>query len=156
MAKIVTLLKRLLKDMEWPYRRAGDDTLTATAVSSHGRWPWSARWTDDESVVVCYGTLPVPVPPERRAAMAELLCRVNYGLGAGCFELDLDDGECRCRTSFVFRGVQPNKESIEMTCVTGLMLMDTYIGVLLAVACGGLSPEDAMAQHQASQEQDEV
>lgn len=32
---------------------------------------------------------------ERMARMAEFVCRANYGLYNGCFELDMDDGEIR-------------------------------------------------------------
>ena len=32
---------------------------------------------------------------EERAAMAEFLCRANYGMRYGNFEMDLQDGELR-------------------------------------------------------------
>lgn len=151
MAKIATLLRQFLKEFEWACECPGERALASTAVGNNGRWPWMARWTDDESVLVCYNALPAVVPQERRRAVAELLTRLNYGLMAGCWEMDFSDGECRCRTSFVFRGAEPSSDAIEATIITGLMLMDEHLWLLLGVA-GGTEPEAASARHQAEEQ----
>ena len=52
----------------------------------------------DTDTYTVYAISPVAADvsnPEERAAMAEFICRANYGMRYGNFELDLRDGEIR-------------------------------------------------------------
>lgn len=100
---------------------------------------------DDGEQVVYWAVLAPPVPEARRPAMAELLCRINYGLLVGNLEMDWEDGELRCKTSIDFEGSE-----VEGPLVTGMIranigILDRYTDAILAVASGSASPADAIA-----------
>ena len=50
--------------------------------------------------------------PEQMAKLAEFVCRANYGLKDGNFELDCDDGELRYKCYVNCSGMIPTKEMI--------------------------------------------
>lgn len=52
-----------------------------------------------DETVTCYYATPIKVPAERRAVVNEFITRANYGLTNGNFEMDLNDGELRYKTT---------------------------------------------------------
>lgn len=81
--------------------------LITTIVASERSWPLVAMADDEERVLLCYSVLPGRIAPEGRVAAAEALTRLNYDLLTGTFELDLDDGEVRVRTSLALGDSEP-------------------------------------------------
>ena len=61
------------------------------------RWPVLVRLAEGRCAV--YSVHPRLVPPERRAGAAAWIAATNYELLIGAFEMDVDDGEVRFRTS---------------------------------------------------------
>ena len=56
------------------------------------------------------------------AQMAEFLCRANYGLQNGCFELDFRDGEIRYKSFIDCDDMMPSFEVIQNSiyCTAGM------------------------------------
>ena len=77
--------------------------------------------------------------------MAELLTRVNYGLVAGNFEMDLDDGEIRYKTALALGGTPLTEPLFDGILSPNLMAMQRYLPALRDVAAGRLSPVEAVA-----------
>lgn len=73
--------------------------LATTITAAGASWPLVILADEQERVLLCYSICPRTVPSDRRSAVAEVLTRINHGLLIGTFELDLDDGEVRLRTS---------------------------------------------------------
>src|SRR6187431_1586126 len=63
--------------------------------------PWSVHvWTREQNhQLLVYSVSPFFVPAERRAEMALFVARANFGLVNGNFELAIDTGELRYKTS---------------------------------------------------------
>lgn len=65
---------------------------------------------------IVYGYSPVGVDrndKKKKSAMAEFICRANYGLKNGCFEMNWRTGDIRCK-SYVYCGTTiPSYEIIE-------------------------------------------
>ena len=113
-------------------------------------WTCLAYCLDDEARLVVFSTAPDDVPPAARPAVAEYLTRVNYGLVIGSFEMDLEDGEVRCRTSVEFGGVPPVPDLIRPVVAGNLGLMRRYLPGLVRVAAGDADPATAAAEGDAS------
>jgi hypothetical protein len=113
-------------------------------------WTCLAYCLDDEARLVVFSTAPEDVPPLARPAVLEYLARVNHGLILGGFEMDLEDGEVRCRTSVEFGGVPPVPDLIRPVIAGNLGLMRRYLPGLLSVAAGAAEPADAAAAGDAS------
>jgi hypothetical protein len=93
-----------------------------------------------------YCVMPVRVPENMRAAIAEYLTRANYGLRIGNFEMDFSDGEVRYKSSLDFEGESLTPNLIRNTIYPAVQTMDRYIPGMLAVIYGGKSPEEAIAE----------
>jgi len=93
--------------------------------------------------------LPIRVPENRRAAMAETLLRINYQLRLGTFEMDFDDGELRFRVALVLGEHVPDREEVGRWLLLVSAMVDGFFPVFAAVMYGTLSPRQAVEQGEA-------
>jgi hypothetical protein len=82
-------------------------------------------------------------------AVVEFLTRANYGGVVGNFEMDLERGEVRYRTSLGVGNATLSPDLIRPLIHINLIMMDNYLPGLLAVAFGNASPELAIQQVEA-------
>ena len=61
-------------------------------------WKFYAQVVDEQDLILLYSVCPLRVPAERRPEVSQFLTGANYGLAAGNFELDFEDGEIRYKT----------------------------------------------------------
>ena len=63
--------------------------------------PWRVHlWArEDAGQLLVHSVLPFQVPDDRCLAVAVFVTRANFGLSIGNFELDMDNGELRYKTS---------------------------------------------------------
>jgi hypothetical protein len=76
------------------------------------------------------------VPEERRMEVSHFLTRANYGLAAGNFELDFDDGEIRYKTAVQVTGETLDSMTIKRVVRTNGMAMETYLPGIGAIITG--------------------
>ena len=100
---------------------------------------------DDDYIV--YATSPVRPDhkdDEMMAAMAELVCRMNFGIVNGNFELDFTDGELRYK-SFVDcdGGLVPTREIVKNSIIITASMLDRYSPCILAILFEDASVKDA-------------
>ena len=111
-----------------------DGWVAAPGHGSNGAWLLVGQAYDARDAAAIYGVVPERVPADRRAAMAELLTRINFGLILGNFELDLDDGEIRFKASLA--GGAPTRDELTPLVVTVHAQLDRWLPALTAVADG--------------------
>ena len=87
--------------------------------------------------------LPVFVPENRRAAVAETITRFNYGMVFGNLEMDFADGEVRVRTIAEAAGALGDK-MIERALASNVDTAGRFLAPILAVAFGNAAPETAL------------
>src|SRR3954466_14252381 len=80
-------------------RYDGDDMVSFPVDAAPTPWRVHVWVREQAEQVVVHSVYPSGVPAERRAEVAMFLTRANYGLPIGNFEIDLDDGEVRFKTS---------------------------------------------------------
>jgi hypothetical protein len=113
-----------------------------------GRWNCYAqvRVTKDVEQVLFYSVLPLNVPDEKRAAIAEFITRANYGMALGNFELDYNDGEVRYKTSVDVTDQEITPGLLRPLVYTNVLMMDKYMSGLIAVVYADVSPAEAVKQ----------
>lgn len=89
-----------------------------------------------------YATCPVSVTRDDKDmmnAMAEFLCRANYGLRSGNFELDFRDGEIRYKTfTDCSGGAVPTREIVRRSITIPAAMYDRYSnGIVTIMFIGG-------------------
>ncbi len=128
---------------------AGQELLRFAFVGAYGRWAVLAQWSADDDHLSVFSIAPAAVPPERRAAMAELVLRINFGLRVGAFDLDLDDGELRFRTAQDFEGVTVAPALVRQCLLYNLAAMDHHFEAIHAVMTGRTAAEALAARRTA-------
>ena len=80
-------------------------------------------------------------------AMAECICRANYGLTFGHFNLDARDGEIQYQVSVNCAGIdEPSDDMIQRAIFLPIAMFNRYGGGIVDVMFGGATPEDAAAK----------
>lgn len=69
-----------------------------------GAWTVVVRTREPFAQVAVFSVYNYDIPEDTRHRVMEFITRANFGLFMGCFELDLDTGELRLRTSLDFGG----------------------------------------------------
>ena len=146
MGHIYDAAKQFMIDDDWPYVEL--QKLSAIKTGFEGksaRWDCFARPIDEDSQLLFYSLCPVPVPKERRKDVMEYITRANYGLRMGNFEMNLDDGEVRYKTSLDVESSSPDQDLIRQIFYANVLMMDQYLPGLLAVIYGSANPLRALA-----------
>ena len=84
--------------------------------------------------------------PLTMAAIADFVCRANYGLRNGNFEVDMTDGEIRYKVFVDCDGIVPSREIIRGSIIIPAMMFERYSPGLLDVIFKGESAADAIAR----------
>jgi len=136
---------------EWPSQIDEERGLVRMRFrGTSGEWNVAVQVVGaDHGKVVVYSLPGPPVPEGRRLDVNEAVARLNWGMVLGNFELDLDGGGVRYRTSADFRGGQPTPDLIGHLVFTNVLMMDRYLPAIEAVAWQGRDPGDAVAEVEA-------
>jgi hypothetical protein len=133
-------VKQVFVESGWGFSSIeGMPALLSELSGPLGTWPLCVQVVEEADLVIFYSICPVKVPEERRFAVAEFLTRANYGSSLGSFEMDLDDGEVRCK---VIHAVAP--DGLDAALVERLIrvngrVMEIFLPGIKAVA-GGQDP----------------
>lgn len=102
-----------------------------------------AQAKQGDTVFVYYSLCPVRAPAERRATVGAFLCQVNFALLVGAWEMDMDDGEIRFRTSVDLQGDALTEATIARAVIHNHDVMLTWLPALLDVVSGAQTPQAA-------------
>ena len=147
--EIATMIGAFLKADNWNYdfdKETGNFRFGLNTSSKLKSIEYYVRVNTDAYCVYAISPVGADVSNlEERAAMAEFLCRANYGMRYGNFEMDLQDGELRYKFFVDCDGVLPSpaivKDSIYMPAAT----FHHYTPGILAILFNGASAEEAIA-----------
>ena len=132
---------------QWPYLTVDDQpALTMNFEGQNARWPCYAQVQPEQQQFIFYSLCPINVPEDKRADVAEFLTRTNYGLIIGNFELDLDEGTVRYKTSFDSEGVLLTPALFRNTVYPNIAMMDQYLPDLFALIYSEEASDEQIAQ----------
>ncbi len=147
MKKEKSLYKTLLEffDSGWFMSRNDEEQFVRVLCNGKkgGNWEGYAQ-ADGDQIFIFYSVLPSKIEVTKRSAMVELLTRINYGLKLGNFEMDLNDGEIRYKTSLFLEDKNWGPEIIRSVVFPNLNMMGYYWASIEALV-EGQSLEKALA-----------
>lgn len=144
---IYDAMLNFFEDDEWPLIREEKlPILYTTFQGENDRWLCRAEAHDEDQRLVFYSLYGQVVPPERREAIALFITRANYGLMVGNFELDLDSGELRYKTSMDLEGSELTNALMSAIAYNNVLTMDQYVPGIVAVIEQSLPPQIAIQQ----------
>ena len=122
----------------------GESALQVIFQGDNGEWICCA-YVDEEIKQLCfYSVIPFSISQQQRMNIAEFITRANYGMAAGHFELDFDDGELRYKTSTEFEENHVAKTIIHRMFYVNVFTMDYYLPLITAINNGEISPVQAL------------
>jgi len=129
----------------WSYHKVEDKPVIRTGFTGdNGQWQCVAIAGPKDEHLMFLSLLPCQASRSRRKATAELLTRINYGLNQGCFEMDLDDGEIRFRTTLSLASPEAPSELVEHLVFSNLSIVDHFFATIMQVLYAGTSPKAAL------------
>lgn len=121
-------LKRAFSENGWPYSEvSGAPVLLADLSGPAGRWDFYVQAVEEKALVLLYSICPERVPEPSRREVSEFLTRANYGLAAGNFELDFDDGEVRYKSVLHLQGDELDGLTLKRLVRANGVAMETYL-----------------------------
>lgn len=137
--------------MEWPFDEGvsalNQDQIIYRLMSQgeNGEWSCFACPREDMQQCVFYSVYPDLVPEEQRIAVTEFLTRANFGMVIGNFEINLDSGEVRLKTSIDVEGDRLSLELFQQLVAANVNAMDRYLPGIRQVIEGKAKPKAAIA-----------
>ena len=111
------------------------------------------RISDNEYIVYLTSPIGADKNNERMmAAMAEFVCRANYGLKYGNFEFDMRDGEIRFKSFVDCSAITPTQEMVRNSIHYPAGIFDNYCDGILGIIFGDMSAKEAVDQCEGSKE----
>lgn len=112
----------------------------------NARFECYGRVNEDHETFVFFSILPLRAPEEKRASLAELITRINYGMNIGNFEMDMNDGELRYKTSIDVEGGDLTQKMVETLVTVNLSTTDRYFTAFTDVLYANVSPAEAVGR----------
>ena len=83
--------------------------------------------------------------PKMMASLAELVCRINYSLVEGAFNIDFRDGELNFHLAMDTSGMDaPTEQMVKLALFLPIQMWKKYSAAFLAVIFNGKSAKDAL------------
>lgn len=155
---IANAIKSYLKEDDWHYSFDEEKGLFKFGLSIRGKIKnisYIVDVRDDEYIV--YAISPVCADEDNKmmAAMAEFVCRANYGLKNGNFELDMRDGEVRFKCFVDCEGITPSKDMVQNSIHCPTVMFKRYGSGIVDIIFGNATAKEAVEKCEKATE-DEV
>jgi hypothetical protein len=147
MGQLLDTAIEFLRQQGWSFIQLdGQAVLEFRFTGSTASWNCYVQSKEPQARLICYSVAPRPAPEARCMAMAELVARANYGLVIGNFELDMEDGEVRYKTSIDVSGASITVALIRTLVHVNVRAMNHYLPAIEAVIDGAPSPRALIAE----------
>jgi len=134
----------LLEEDGWQYDMPDENVLRLYFQGSNTNLQAQINFQPDREAILAMILLPQKVPLEDARLMCEMIARINYELLFGNFEIDVDTGELRYRTSMPVDDAPFFKNQFRTIFYTAFKTTDRYYPALMSVLFGNRSPDQAM------------
>lgn len=149
MGRIEDAIRSYLREDDWPLEESELDGVLVTRIGgTSGDWILVTVVREDEEQLLLYSVYPDLVPEQHLDEAMTYVTRANWDLSIGAFELDLDTGEARFRTSIDLEGVDPSEPLLRSLVQSNVVVMDRYLPGLEAI-CRGEPADDTIAEIEA-------
>ena len=154
-SRLLSALRDFFDEEEWSYTPLTErPVLKLGYAGKTGNWTCYAQVRELDEQVLFYSICPLSVAPAKRPAVAEFLTRANYGLVIGNFEMDLEDGEIRYKTSLDAESAELTSGMIRNAVYANVLMMDKYLPGILSILGGNVPPKQAIDEIEAEDRPD--
>ncbi len=147
MGRVFDSVVAFLQEDDWRYEEIpGELAIRFSFSGKNARYECFGQANEDHEIFVFYSIVPIRVAEAQRQTVAELLARINYGLNIGNFELDMNDGEIRYKTSIDVEGGELTGRMVETLIAVNISTTDRYFAAFTDVLYAGVAPLEAVGR----------
>lgn len=148
--ELVNIVKQFLVDDDWQFSFDENIGVFDFALRVKSKIQKIIYKVDvHEDKIIVYGICPIDADYRdtyMMQQMAEFLCRANYNLMNGCFELDFRDGEIRFRSFIDCEELRPSAEVIKNSIYCTAVTFKRYATGILDVIFSNCTAKEAIAK----------
>ena len=143
---IVDVVFSFFDELQWSVAYVEHNTaLSMEYRGKNGQWTCHLHVLEEAQQILYYSVFPVHVPADKRGIVAEFLTYANYGLIYGNFELNLDDGQIRYKTSVDVEGNGLSVNLLKPVGFINVTTLDRYFESLTGLIYKDIPVRDALA-----------
>ncbi|MBX3128023.1 MAG: YbjN domain-containing protein [Polyangiaceae bacterium] len=131
-------------EWEWSLEASGNEKYFVVHVPEGEKLGIHAELYEDDQRLVLYTTFLDPTPKPRRGQVMEFVTRANFGLVSGNFEMDLESGYVRFKSTVDFADTTLDLHWVKNLILHSIEATDAYCAALGAVADGTSSAKEAI------------
>jgi hypothetical protein len=124
----------------------GMNTVRFQYTGRNGSWVCYGRWNTANDQLNFFSVAPSKAISRLHDQALEFLTRVNYGLPVGNFEMNLEDGEIRFKTSVDVAGSQASEKLVAAAFYSNVVAFDRYLPGLAVVTSAKVDPRKLIRQ----------
>lgn len=143
---ILNNVVEIAKKNEWPYSSFEEGNIYIDVIGENGAWTSYTKIIEEEYQFNFYSSLNNNIPKEKIEKILNLITRINYGLKNGNFELDIDTGEIRFKTSVAFLKDKIDKQLIEKIMYMNILYMDNYFKHIMTALYSSKNPKEILLE----------
>lgn len=152
MASLLDVAKQFFDEESWRYQDIEAEGIVTVAFrGDSGQWSCYGQAQDQRNLFVFYSISPTRPDQGKIMPMCEYLTRVNYNMALGNFEMDMEDGEIRFKTSIDITGDELTVANVRQLVYSNLLTMDRYLPGIQAIANTDEAPAEVIARLEAEQ-----
>lgn len=145
--QVIEKIKKFLDENEWKYDVPEEGVFTGGLMIDGKLDKLRFFMIVDEDYVKCVHVCDIHADKKSRGAAAEFICRANYGMKRGSFEMDFEDGEVNFKHNVSYEDVEADYEkACSLLLFLGPSMFEQYGEGYLSVIFGIKSPEEAITQ----------
>lgn len=149
-AEIAAAVNKFLVDDDWRFDFSEEEGRFRFTLTLDGKLKEARYWiliNEDDYTVYAYSPIGADKNDERMmSVMADFICRANYGMKNGNFELDMMDGEVRYKCYVDCDGALPCTEVIRNSVYCPAQMLERYGAGIVDIVCLDGSAADAIAK----------
>jgi hypothetical protein len=132
---------------EWPYELVKELPMVRSRYTGkNGNYDCWFQARDASQQLMFYSRAPINATAESRAPLCEFFARANYGMVIGNFEMDVNDGEIRYKTSVDVEHIQLTVRFLKSMAYNTVVTLDRYIPSIGKVIYSDMTPAEAIAE----------
>lgn len=148
-AGLMETVIRFFQDDQWNCRVVETNWIRTAYRGGRGTWVCFAKVENDPPRFRFVSTMGLHIPPQNRPAAMEYITRVNWGLPIGNFEMNLETGDVRFKTSLELPDERLTLPMIRSLVYINVHTIDHYYPGVMSILTCGLTPTAALARIEA-------
>jgi len=138
--------KAYFKKAGWEYEPVLNSAITAVFGGQNESYRCYIQAREADHQFIFYSVCPIKAPEDKFGDIMHFMTRANYGMYLGNFELDLDDGEIRFKTSIAFGEETVSDALIAPIIFPNVIAMDGYFPAIRAIIEEDADVEDVITK----------